>query len=57
MIVRRRPLVEILYVDGPSAARRSDFRLSCRSFETDDGPSGKPEERWVHEALARAASA
>lgn len=111
MIVRRRPLVEILYFEGcpnhepavelveridgelgtgaevrlvevpdeeaateqrflgsptvridgvdvdPSAALRSDFGLSCRIFTTEDGPSGKPEERWVREALARAAGA
>jgi hypothetical protein len=52
------PTVRIDGVDvDPSAARRSDFGLSCRIFKTEDGLSGKPEERWVREALERAASA
>jgi hypothetical protein len=111
MIVRRRPLVEILYFEGcpnhepavelvkridgelgtcaevrlvevpdedaatrqrflgsptvridgvdvdPSAVQRTDFGLSCRIFKTEAGPSGKPAERWVREALTRAANA
>lgn len=46
-------------VDGrdiePGADARADFALSCRVFRTESGLHGQPDERWVREALARAA--
>ncbi|MGH2934241.1 MAG: DF family (seleno)protein [Gaiellaceae bacterium] len=48
-------------VDGadidPLSVERSDYALSCRVFSTEHGPAGQPEERWLRDALAVAASA
>ena len=40
----------------PDAAERDDYVLSCRVYRTERGLAGQPDERWVREALARAAS-
>lgn len=37
----------------PQAAARSDYALSCRMFQTKEGLSGQPDERWIREALLR----
>lgn len=39
----------------PQATERSDYALSCRVFQTDEGLAGQPDERWVREALRREA--
>lgn len=48
-------------VDGcdvdPQAQERSDHGLSCRIFQTEAGVAGQPDERWVRDALLRAAAA
>ena len=47
-------------VDGrdiePGAEERRDFTLSCRVYRTDEGISGRPDERWIREALVRSAA-
>jgi hypothetical protein len=47
-------------VDGhdiePGADARTDYALSCRVFRTDSGASGRPDERWLVDALAHASS-
>jgi hypothetical protein len=51
------PTVRVDGVDvDPLTAQRSDYALSCRVFATAHGPVGQPDERWVREALATAAS-
>ena len=40
----------------PQAGERNDYVLSCRVYRTDHGFAGQPDERWVRDALARAAS-
>jgi hypothetical protein len=44
-------------IDGrdvePGADARREFALSCRLYETGSGPVGRPEQAWIHEALAR----
>jgi len=40
----------------PQAAERDDYLLSCRVYRTENGFAGQPDERWVREALERAAS-
>lgn len=46
-------------VDGrdiePGADERTDFVLSCRVYRTERGLAGQPVERWVRDALLRAA--
>jgi hypothetical protein len=46
-------------VDGsdvePGADRRRDFALACRVYRGSLGPSGRPDEAWVREALETAA--
>lgn len=37
----------------PQADGRSDYALSCRMFQTKEGLSGQPDERWVRVALLR----
>ena len=47
-------------VDGrdvePGADDRSAFALSCRVYRTTSGVAGVPDERWLRQALAGAAS-
>lgn len=47
-------------VDGrdvePGADGRREFVLSCRVYRRERGFSGQPEERWIREALAEAAT-
>ena len=51
------PTVRVDGVDvDPLTTQRSDYALSCRIFSTDHGPAGQPEERWVRDALATAAT-
>ncbi len=51
------PTVRIDGVDvDPHAEQRTEYALSCRVFTTDHGPTGQPDERWIREALARAAT-
>ena len=35
----------------PHTHERNDYALSCRVFQTDDGPSGQPDPRWLRVAL------
>ena|SRR5436309_15854093 len=46
-------------IDGadvePRTEERRDYGLSCRVFRTEAGIVGQPDERWVREALLRAA--
>ncbi|MGH3001358.1 MAG: alkylmercury lyase family protein [Gaiellaceae bacterium] len=52
------PTIRVDGVDvDPLTAQRGDYALSCRIFTTDDGPAGQPEERWIRDALAKAAIA
>ena len=43
-------------VDGrdiePGADARAEFMLACRVYRTDHGFSGRPDERWLRDALA-----
>jgi len=51
------PTVRVDGVDvDPRTQERNDYALSCRIFTTEHGPAGQPEERWVREALATAAT-
>jgi hypothetical protein len=47
-------------VDGrdvePGAEQRREFVLSCRVYRSERGFSGQPDERWIREALAEAAT-
>jgi hypothetical protein len=47
-------------VDGrdvePGADKRNEFVLSCRVYRGERGVSGQPEEAWIREALAEAAT-
>ena len=42
-------------VDGrdvePGADERSDYVLACRIYRTEQGVQGRPDERWLREAL------
>ena len=50
------PTIRVDGVDvDPMTARRNDYALSCRIFNTAHGPAGQPEERWVRDALRTAA--
>lgn len=40
----------------PGAGERHEFVLSCRVYHGERGFSGQPEERWIREALAEAAT-
>jgi hypothetical protein len=40
----------------PGAEERGDFVLSCRIYRSERGLSGQPDERWIREALAEAAT-
>jgi hypothetical protein len=46
-------------VDGrdiePGGADRTDYVYGCRVYRTDAGLTGIPDERWLRDALARAA--
>jgi hypothetical protein len=51
------PTIRVAGLDvDPHAAERSGHALACRVFQTESGLAGQPDERWVREALARAAS-
>ena len=39
----------------PHAAERDDYVLSCRVYRTESGFAGRPDERWVRDALRREA--
>ncbi|MGI8420893.1 MAG: DF family (seleno)protein [Gaiellaceae bacterium] len=43
-------------VDGrdvePGADDRGDYALSCRVYRTDSGLAGRPDERWLRDALS-----
>ncbi|MGZ8715624.1 MAG: DF family (seleno)protein [Gaiellaceae bacterium] len=45
-------------VDGrdvePGAERRDEVVLGCRIYHTDAGLSGRPDERWIRDAVSRA---
>src|SRR5207249_2519872 len=47
-------------VDGsdvdPHAEGRDEYVLSCRVYRTERGFAGQPDERWVRDALERAAA-
>jgi len=49
-----------LRVDGLDvecgAERRGDFVFSCRVYRNEHGLSGRPDEGWIREALAKAAA-
>lgn len=50
------PTIRVAGADvDPQAAERDDYVLSCRVYQTDGGFAGQPDERWVREALERAA--
>jgi len=40
----------------PEAGERDNYVLSCRVYRTERGFAGQPDERWVRDALERAAS-
>jgi hypothetical protein len=40
----------------PGAVERHEFVLSCRLYPSEHGFSGQPDERWIREALAEAAT-
>lgn len=40
----------------PGAEQRTDYALSRRIFEAERGSTGKPDERWIREALVREAA-
>jgi hypothetical protein len=51
------PTVRVDGVDVyPHAEQRAEYALSCRVFTTEHGPSGQPDERWIRDALAKAAN-
>ena len=51
------PTIRVDGVDvDPLSGQRSDYALLCRIFSTDRGPAGQPDERWIREALATAAT-
>jgi hypothetical protein len=50
------PTVRVDGVDvEPDARERRDFAFSCRIYRSERGTSEQPEERWVREALIKAA--
>lgn len=38
----------------PHASERRDFARACRVYRTERGFAGRPDERWVRDALERA---
>jgi len=51
------PTIRVDGVDvDPQTERRTDHALSCRVFTTEHGRAGQPDERWIRDALASAAS-
>ena len=51
------PTIRVVGEDvDPQAGERDDYVLSCRVYRTEAGFSGQPDERWVRDALRRAAS-
>jgi hypothetical protein len=51
------PTIRVGGVDvDPQTEDRDDYALSCRIFRTRAGFSGQPEDRWVRDALLRAAA-
>ena len=51
------PTVRVDGVDvDPHAEQRTEYALSCRVFTTEHGPAGQPDERWIRDALAKAAT-
>jgi hypothetical protein len=40
----------------PGAEERENYVLACRIYRGEQGVSGQPDERWVHDALVREAS-
>jgi hypothetical protein len=50
------PTVRVNGVDvEPGAEERRDFAFSCRIYRSDGGTSEQPAERWVRDALIKAA--
>jgi hypothetical protein len=50
------PTIRVDGVDvDPRAEQRTEYALSCRVFTTEHGPAGQPDERWIRDALAKAA--
>lgn len=48
------PTIRVDGVDvDPRTEERGDYALSCRVFRTEAGIVGRPDERWVREALLR----
>jgi Polyketide cyclase / dehydrase and lipid transport len=39
----------------PQTGERHDYARSCRVYQTENGFAGQPEERWIRDALERAA--
>jgi len=51
------PTIRVDGVDvDPLSRQQGDYALSCRIFTTDHGPAGQPDERWIRDALATAAT-
>ena len=51
------PTIRVDGVDvDPHTEQRTDYALSCRVFTTEHGRAGQPDERWIRDALASAAS-
>jgi alkylmercury lyase-like protein len=51
------PTVRVDGIDvDPHARERTEYALSCRVFATEHGPGGQPDERWIRNALAKAAT-
>ncbi|MGH3012249.1 MAG: DF family (seleno)protein [Gaiellaceae bacterium] len=49
------PTVRVDGVDvEPRVQDRRDFAFSCRIYRNESGVAGRPDERWVREALAEA---
>jgi hypothetical protein len=50
------PTIRVDGVDvDPHAEQRPEYALSCRVFTTERGAAGQPDERWIRDALAKAA--
>jgi Alkylmercury lyase len=51
------PTVRVDGIDvDPHARERTEYALSCRVFATEHGPAGQPDERWIRNTLAKAAT-
>ena len=57
-VTHRFPGSPTVRVDGrdvePGAERRDEIVFGCRVYRTDVGLSGRPDERWVRDAVSRA---